>query len=149
MSSSLQRHVWLLRYVPLLLWIGVIFFFSSGQGAATQTSRIIRPLLEFLFPAASFETIAFYHGIIRKFAHLFEYAVLGLLATRAFVRPTITYLPFIAAAVLVFVVAVLDETSQSSNPARTGSPYDVLIDLVGGLLAIGSSYLIYRRRKPA
>lgn len=48
-----------------------------------ETSRFIRPLLEFLFPAASAETITLYHAFIRKCAHFTEYAVLALLAYRA------------------------------------------------------------------
>jgi VanZ family protein len=135
--------VWLTRYLPLFVWIGVIFFLSSGQGSMSQTSRIIRPLLEFLFPSATPETILFYHGIIRKLAHLTEYAVLGFLACRAFAA---FRRPFICAALLVLAVAAIDETNQSFNPARTGSQVDVLIDLSGGLVAIGLSWIWMRRR---
>ena len=124
----------------------MIFFLSSGQGASTQTSRIIRPLLEFFFPAASFETIAFYHGIIRKLAHFTEYAVLGLLACRAFAELTRRRHLLIFSALLVLAIAVIDETNQSFNPERTGSPVDVLIDLSGGLAAIGIAYLVSRRK---
>ena len=108
----------------------------------SQTSRIIRPLLEFLFPTATPETILLYHGIIRKLAHLTEYAVLGFLACRAFV---FLQHPFVFAALLVFAVAAMDETYQSFNPLRTGSPVDVLIDVSGGIVAIVLSYLM---RKP-
>ena len=143
------RQVWLTRYLPLLVWIGVIFFFSSTQGSMSHTSRIIRPLLEWLFPLASEETLLFYHGVVRKAAHFTEYAVLGLLACRAFISSAslrFSRRPFIAAVVLVCVVAVIDETQQSFNPTRTGSPYDVLIDVVGGITAIGIAYVFVRMR---
>jgi len=133
--------------LPLLLWIGVIFFLSSGQGASTQTSRIIRPLLEFFFPDASFETIAFYHGIIRKLAHFAEYAVLGFLACRAFGQAELRKHRLIFSALLVVAVAVIDETNQSFNPQRTGSPIDVLIDFGGGLSAIVIAYILTRRTR--
>ena len=133
----------ILLYGPVLAWIGVILFLSSGQGASTRTSLIIRPVLEWLFPEASFETIAYYHGVIRKCAHLIEYAVLGFLACRAFSVYRYTSL---LAALLVFTVAAIDETNQSANPERTGSVVDVLIDLCGGLAAIGLFYLLTRRR---
>jgi VanZ family protein len=133
--------------LPLLLWIGVIFFLSSGQGASTQTSRIIRPLLEFFFPDASFETIAFYHGIIRKLAHFIEYAVLGFLACRAFVASALGQRSLIVSALLVVAVAVIDETNQSFNPQRTGSPIDVFIDVTGGLSAILIVYLLMKRSR--
>lgn len=111
-----------------------------------QTSRIIRPLLEFLFPGAPPETIIFYHGVIRKFAHFTEYAVLGLLACRAFsVTDVIRRLPYLLSIALVVLVAVIDETLQSYNPARTGSPIDVGIDITGGLFAVAFYYLVVRR----
>jgi len=136
-------------YAPLLIWIGVIFLLSSGQGASTRTSLIIRPLLEFLFPNASFETIAFYHGIIRKFAHLAEYAVLGFLATRAFFHSPGNFLRkyfWWTAIVLVLLIASLDEFNQSFNSDRTSSPVDVIIDFIGGSVAVSSFYLWTKRR---
>jgi VanZ family protein len=147
-----KRREQFMLYAPLLIWIGVIFFLSSSQGASTQTSLIIRPILEFLFPDASFETIAFYHGIIRKFAHLTEYAILGFLAARAFFRSHSNFLRnhfWWMAILLVLFVASSDEFNQSFNPDRTSSPVDVLIDLTGGI----TSALIYsfatRRRRHA
>jgi hypothetical protein len=85
-AQKIKRRERFILYAPLLIWIGVIFLLSSGQGASSRTSLIIRPILEFLFPAALPETIDFYHGVIRKFAHFTEYAVLGLLACRAFAK---------------------------------------------------------------
>src|SRR5215813_8703095 len=71
------------RYGPLIFWIGLIFFFSSGAASATETSRIIRPILVFLFPSASEETLRQYHFFIRKCAHLTEYALLAFWTIRA------------------------------------------------------------------
>jgi len=146
-----SRREQIILYAPLFIWIGVIFFLSSGQGASTRTSLIIRPILEFLFPNASFETIAFYHGIIRKCAHLTEYGILGLLASRAFVNlasmPLRKYF-YLLAAVLVLIVASADEFNQSFNPERTSSPIDVLIDLTGGVVGI-FVFVLWARRRPA
>lgn len=136
-------------YAPLLIWIGVIFFLSSGQGSMSQTSLIIRPILEFLFPTATQETLVLYHGYIRKVAHFAEYGVLGLLACRAFggsLQNFVRRHHYIFAVILLIVVAVLDETNQSFNPARTGSPFDILIDLSGGLTGIILFYFFARRR---
>ena len=136
-------------YAPLLLWIGVIFFFSSGQGASTRTSLIIRPLLEFLFPGALPTTIDFYHGIIRKLAHLTEYAVLGFLASRAFFRSHANFLHkhfWWMAILVVLLVASSDEFNQSFNPDRTSSPVDVLIDFSGGAAAVFVYCLLFARR---
>jgi VanZ family protein len=147
--EKITRREQFMLYAPLFIWIGVIFFLSSGQGASTRTSIIIRPILEFLFPHASFETISFYHGIIRKLAHLTEYAVLGLLASRAFFRSRSTLLRkhfSWMAVLLVVLVASSDEFNQSFNPDRTSSPVDVLIDLTGGAIAVLFFYLWTKRR---
>ena len=142
MNHNTQKSKWrerFLRYAPLVLWIGVIFYLSSGQGATTQTSRFIRPLLEFLFPNAAAETLTVFHNYIRKTAHFTEYAVLAFFASRAFWNSANEMLRkfwWLAAFILIFTTASIDEYNQSFNPARTGSIYDVLIDLSGGLTLI-------------
>jgi VanZ family protein len=114
-----------------------------------QTSRIIGPLLTLLFPDASPETVTFYHGVIRKLAHFTEYAVLGFLASRAFislpVRSGRILVPVIAT-LLVLIVAGVDEAGQSLNPHRTGSIIDVLIDMAGGCAAVLLFFLTHVRR---
>lgn len=140
--------MWLKRYVPLVLWIGVIFFLSSGQGASGRTSLIIRPILEFLFPNAPEETLMFYHGAIRKCAHFTEYAVLGFLSCRAFLtRFESRWLVAVISLGLVVLISSLDEFNQSFNPLRTSSPYDVAIDISGGTVAILLYFLLTRNRR--
>src|SRR6185295_11638190 len=90
-STKLWRVRFML-YAPLFLWVGVIFLLSSGSGSMAATSRIIRPLLEFLFPTASEESLQLMHHYIRKCAHFTEYAVLAWLALRAFTRGTVEFL---------------------------------------------------------
>ncbi|MEO8041623.1 MAG: VanZ family protein [Acidobacteriota bacterium] len=138
-------------YAPPLLWIGVIFFLSSGQGASTRTSIIIRPILEFLFPAALPETITFYHGIIRKLAHFTEYAVLGFLACRAFAGSSGNFLRrhyYLAAVLLVLLVAGSDEFNQIFIPSRTSSVWDVVLDAIGGAFGVATYYLVSRLKSP-
>jgi VanZ family protein len=145
-----SRREQFMLYAPLFIWIGVIFFLSTGQGSMSQTSRIIRPILEFLFPAASEETLLVYHGLIRKLAHLIEYSILGFLAFRAFLhlrRRSGQLIGAVAAAFVVIIVATIDEFNQSFNPSRTGSSTDVLIDVSGGLAVILLCYLFLDRKK--
>lgn len=150
MTKSVERYVWLSRYVPLILWIGVIFFLSSSQGSMSETSRIIRPLLEWLFPTVPEVTLTLYHAYIRKFAHFAEYFVLGFLACRAFARSSADLLSqnyYLFAVVLVLTIACVDEFNQSFDPARTSSPYDVLIDVSGGSAATAIYFLAMRSRR--
>ena len=137
------------RYAPLILWIGVIFFLSSGQGAMTNTSRFIRPLLLLLFPNAPEETLLLYHGLIRKLAHPAVYAVLAFFAHRAFyfsAQKPLRGFWFALSLLLVFAVASLDELNQSFLASRTGSFFDVLLDTTGGLFMLAALYL-YRRNQ--
>ena len=133
------------RYVPLLVWLGFISFASSNSFSASNTSRIIGPLVLWLFPHTSAETLATIHFITRKIAHFTEYAILGLLAARAFrtsPRPAISERWFLICATLVVVYALMDEYHQSFVPSRTASIFDSFIDMAGGLTAL----IIVRRR---
>jgi VanZ family protein len=126
----------LVRYAPLLFWIALIFFFSSGQGSMSRTSILIRPLLEFLFPGTPEDILVVYHGYIRKSAHFFAYAGLAFWSWRAFKDSSAALLRrywFPASLILVATVATLDEINQSFNDARTGSIRDVGLDISGGL----------------
>jgi VanZ family protein len=128
----------------------VIFGLGSGIGASNETSRFIRPLLKFLFPAASEELLQFYHGLIRKGAHLAEYGMLAFFAARVFLRSSRIYLKkywYLAALWLVAAIAVADELNQSLSSVRTGSFNDVMIDIAGGIIMLAVLSLL-KDRKP-
>jgi VanZ family protein len=121
------------RYLPLVVWLAFISYASSDSFNASNTSRIIGPLVLWLFPNTSPETMATIHFITRKIAHFTEYAILGFLAARAF-RTYDRW--FLISAVLVVVYALIDEYHQSFVPSRTASIFDSLIDMSGGLTAL-------------
>src|SRR5207245_1884182 len=81
--------------------------------------------------------IAALHALIRKGAHVTEYAVLAALWFVALTRER--GLSRRRAAWLAFVVAVgwafLDELHQATEPSRTASAMDVAIDATGALAA--------------
>lgn len=131
-----------LRYAPLLFWIAVILYLSTDNGSIEETSRFIRPLLHFLFPAAPEETLVIYHGYIRKAAHLTEYAILAGLAYRVF-STTVTRLAYtyLLPIVLVLIVASIDELNQSFISSRTGALADVGLDTLGGILGVSLVWL--------
>ncbi|MBK7933002.1 MAG: VanZ family protein [Acidobacteria bacterium] len=124
-----------MAFVPLLIWIALIFFLSSSQGSVSQTSFIIRPILLFLFPDAPEQTIQNYHAYIRKAAHFSEYAVLAFLAARAFgavLSDRVRNQKYLIAFLAVLAIAGIDELNQSLNILRTGSLQDVILDISGG-----------------
>jgi VanZ family protein len=127
------------RYLPLIAWLAFISFASSDSFSAGNTSRIIGPLILWLFPNTTPETLAVVHFITRKVAHFTEYAILGFLAARALrtsPRPAISGLWFLICAILIVVYALIDEYHQSFVPTRTASIFDSLIDMAGGLTAL-------------
>lgn len=133
------------RYLPLAAWLVFISFASSDSFNAGNTSRIIGPLVLWLFPNTTPETLAVVHVITRKAAHFTEYAILAFLAARAFrssPRPALANRWFVAALALVIAYALIDEYHQTFVPSRTGSVYDSFIDMAGGLTAL----LLIRRR---
>ena len=137
LSAAVRRF--LSRYLPLVAWLAFISYASSGSFSASNTSRIIGPLVLWLFPNTSMETLATIHFITRKVAHFTEYAILGFLAARAFrssPRPAISQRWFLISAALVVGFALLDEYHQSFVPNRTGTIYDSFIDMAGGLTAL-------------
>lgn len=136
-SSSWRNRLW--RYVPLLCWIGLIFFASTGTLSASNTSRIIGPLFKWLFPAITESQLLSVHITVRKLAHLTEYAILALLAARAFIPSMNERLRrawIVAALALVALVALTDEYHQSFLATRTGTLWDSLIDIAGGAIAL-------------
>ena len=148
LTKDSAKNIWrgrIIRYAPLILWVAIIFTASSTAGASQNTSIIIRPLLEWLFPAASAATLDIYHGYIRKCAHFTEYGVLAFFASRAFWSSSVQILRrfwFVFAFLTVFSIASIDEYNQSFNILRTGSFYDTLIDASGGLFALIVLYII-------
>ncbi len=141
-SSEKRNSDWRgrsIRYAPLILWIGVIFFASSSFGSMSNTSTFIRPILEFFFPDSPESTIRIYHGYLRKFAHFAEYGVLAFFAARAF-RSSSKSIPqtfwHLSSFAVVAIVASTDEFNQRFNLVRTGSIFDVMIDIGGGIFTI-------------
>jgi VanZ family protein len=146
-----QRQAWqrIRRYGPLFVWMGFIFFASTGEFSAANTSRIIGPLLRWMFPGISDENLAFAHFLTRKAAHFTEYAILAWLAARAFTTSSDQTLHrrwFLIALALVILYALSDEYHQSFVASRTASIYDSFIDMSGGLTALLLYALGLRRR---
>lgn len=144
-GTAWRARLW--RYGPVLLWMAFIFFASTNQFSASNTSRILRPLLLWLYPDMSEERLRFAHFIVRKLAHLSEYAIFGLLSARAFLSSTREALRrhwFLYTFLLISLYAFGDEFHQLFVPSRTGSVYDSFIDITGGTIAL---LLLALRRK--
>ena len=103
------RRSTLFLWLPVLVWAGVIFAFSSvpGLGTGLGTGDLV----------------------LRKLAHVSEYALLGLLLARATRRPAV-------AVALAAAYAVTDEIHQTFVDDRHGALLDVAIDTAGALVGV-------------
>jgi VanZ family protein len=128
-----------LAWLAVAACVAVIWSLSADLFAASETSRFLRPFLLWLFPDLSADALRNAHFVVRKAAHVTEYAVLASLAFRAWWLSFEASLARVAALSLglVFTVAALDEARQSLSLARTGTAWDVALDLAGGAVALG------------
>jgi VanZ family protein len=109
--------------------MGLIWFLSSRSSLGTDLGWI--------------------DTVLRKGAHVTEYALLALLWTWALLRrplppPRAGDAPgrhaVVAAAAIALAWAAVDELHQSSVPGRFGTPWDVAIDAAG----VGIAVLLWR-----
>ena len=113
MARSRALTVWL----PVLVWAAVIFTFSSVPSLSSGLGT--------------------WDTVLRKGAHITEYAILGLLLYRALEREALALAAGIA-------YAATDELHQHFVSGRHASPVDVAIDAVGVSLGM----LVWLRLRP-
>ena len=137
------RIAWILVILCALFILGL----GGAEFGAAQTSRYLLPTLRWLFPDLTISTYLELIVWIRKTAHVVEYAVLGALAFRAVFLSTDSALLRVAllAVGVAACVAATDELRQALLPARTGSAWDVALDVTGALVAIAFAFWLKRR----
>ncbi|MBI4051858.1 MAG: VanZ family protein [Elusimicrobia bacterium] len=107
-------------WVPVVIWAGAIFYFSSIPNLSTGWG--------------------IYDLILRKGAHMTEYFILAALLGRAFRGSGVSIYPrcFWAAFLVAILYAFSDEYHQSFVVGRGSSGWDVCFDSLGACLG---SYL--------
>jgi len=121
---------------PVILWMALIFTFSTDWFAAPNTSSFFGPLLSWLIPGISAETIQIVHAALRKLGHWTEYFTLAILLGTACKDqwPKQTRRSrFIATVMIAILYAISDEWHQSFVPSRGASAIDVTIDACGAI----------------
>jgi VanZ family protein len=135
------KHEVFKAWIAAILWLIVIAIESTAWLSSHNTSRLLYPLLHFLFGV---DPIRFegWHFYIRKGGHVVGYAILSILLFRAW-RATLPALESIKwkprwaniAILGTALVASLDEWHQSFIPSRTGRWQDVVLDTCAGIAA--------------
>lgn len=111
-------------WIPVIVWAGIIFWLSSIPDLESGLKQ------DFL---------------LRKIAHILEYAILTFLLIRGLAKEKLS-IKKIAIYSLIFALfyALIDEYHQTFVLGRSGSLKDVGIDSIGILLM---SFLWYYRNK--
>lgn len=154
-----NQKIKILFLVLSLIWMGVIFMFSSRDGTISSndslkvgmtTGKIFVPDFE---KKSLAEQIAFALGIdhpIRKLAHSMEYAVLGMLLVGFLYNRERKFYSFILAYIIAVLYAATDEYHQLYVPGRSGEIKDVFIDGFGAICGLSFlaviMYLCHRHK---
>ena len=154
-------------WLPLLVWLGLIFIGSTDLMSAEHTSRIIGPILRWFRPDISAETVMQVQFLVRKTGHVTEYAILAMLIWRALRRSAVPRMKmsilrpvrltlraglrsgqvlFLTVLVACGLFAASDEFHQSFVSSRTASANDVMIDALGALIGLTICVAAARRK---
>ncbi len=144
-SGWLWSVLW--RWGPPALWMGIISGFSTDAFSAEETGRFLLPLLRWMLPGISPETLDFVHVVIRKGMHVTEFGVLALLWYRAlrWGKPGWNGRTALGAFLLSAGFALADEFHQAFVPSRTGSLVDAGWDSLGAILSVVSRWATVKR----
>jgi VanZ family protein len=142
-------------YLPVALWMSIIFIGSTDLGSSRHTSRIIGPLLRWLNPNVTDETIHLVQAVIRKGAHVSVYAVLAALTWRgrrvargkSLGNGGWSWPEGFGIIAFCALYAVTDELHQRFVESRQSSPWDVCFDSAGALCALLAIWAIGRWKK--
>jgi len=139
-------------WFPVMIWMVIIFSASGDKDSFGRSSRIIGPLVHWLFPQMPEDAVNTIVTAVRKAAHLAEYAILGLLLWRAMRKPVKRDpRPWsrgvaMRAVALVALYAATDELHQHFVPSRYGSFLDVLLDTTGAILGLLLLWMLLKWR---
>jgi VanZ family protein len=122
-----------IRFAAASLWLLFVLFLGGGYFGAHETGRYVVPVLKALLPGSPFGVLEGIHLVLRKMAHVAEYAMLALLWFKALHHlggRTPRTASWIALSICL-VCAFADEAHQSALPSRDGSVRDFVIDAFG------------------
>ena len=135
-----------LAWLALLVWMGVIFYFSHQSGdTSMQLSDGILDSFKSLFQNfLNYHTLSY---IVRKIAHFTEYFILGLLIYHLVKQyRVISKTEIIWMILFCLIYAMSDEFHQVFIGGRSPKVFDVIIDSLGSSLSILILQLLQKRK---
>ena len=160
-----MKKIYMLRVLLIVITLAMmatVFLFSAQEGndsasSSSAVADVIRgifcPNFDSLDPADQAEINYTLTVIVRKGAHMTEYAALAVLALLNCVAwniPKRYILKLTVALFFAVLYAVTDELHQLFVPGRAGLFTDVLIDSAGAMIGLGIAtgviFLVDRRK---
>jgi len=139
--------VYLFRWMPLVMMLGVLYMESTAMMGADRTSGHLHSWMHAMTGSSSGldRHWPMIHHLIRKTGHFLGYGVLSLAWLRGMLlslrqcggwtKWNGAWRIQTAAVAATFSVAALDEFHQTFLPNRTGTFRDVLLDTAGAIVA--------------
>lgn len=147
MTQKIQKKK-LILWILIFVWMITIFMFSAQNGdeSSELSQGFLRTfILRFTPDNISEDIVNMMEYIIRKCAHMTEYAVFGILVFyqiklyRLFEKE---WNWIVMAVICVMIYASTDEIHQLFVGGRSGRFTDVLIDTAGGFIGIMAAAFI-------
>jgi VanZ family protein len=122
---ELRQRPWLYLWLPLVAWMGLIFYLSAQPDLPHPEVG----LLDTLFGSG---------------AHAFVFGVLAVLWARVLGKRDHALLIAFA---LTMLYALSDELHQAFVPGRTTDPWDLICDAIGAAVGLAAWAWLQKRRK--
>lgn len=151
-------------WIPVILWLGIIAVESFGM-SSNVTGGWLWKLLRVVHVRVSWQTLQELNHVLRKAGHFTGYGILCVLFFRAWFHTLVSRsritrassVSLIASALysirarcallainMTLITAILDEWHQAFDPSRTGSGWDVALDVTGGIIFLGFALLLLK-----
>lgn len=128
-------------FIPAIIWMIFIFIMSHTVGTvSSQQSNFIADIIT-QYLKIDYSLLTF---IIRKTAHMSEYAVLLLLLYFGITKIYTHKYSLLISLFITFIYACSDEIHQLFIPGRSGQFTDIMIDTSGALIAL-IIVLVYKK----
>lgn len=130
-------------FIPAIIWMIFIFIMSNttGNQSANQSNFFVEMLINLI--KIDPDMLSF---IIRKTAHMSEYAILLLLIYYGLHKSKFNF-QLLLSFLFTFIYACSDEFHQIFIPGRSGQFKDILIDSCGALVMLLIIYLWQKKSK--